>query len=168
MKGYIRIPKKRERILRKDKKLKEKIEDFTNTSIEFNKGITIDGKSFDVYQTKHILKAFGQGFGVDDCLYLLEDRYGLEIINLSDFTGSKKRLKSIKGRVIGTGGKTKEYIEKIAKVKIAVSGKTVGIIGYWDNINIAKKAIMKIIKGSRHQTVYRWLEQQSVSEWKKL
>lgn len=165
MKDFIKIPNKRELILRKNKKLKEKIEELTKTKIGFNDEISIEGESLDVYQAKHILKAFGRGFDIDDCLYLLEDEYGLEIIDLSEFTKSKNRLITLKGRIIGTGGKTKNYIEKLAKVKIRISGKTVGIIGKWDKINIAKEAIMKIIQGRRHQTVYRWLEQQSVSEW---
>jgi len=160
MKDFIRIPEKRKVILRKDKKLKKKIESFTDTKIDINDEITIEGESFNVFQVKQILKAFGRGFDVDNCLYLLEDEYGLEIINLSEFTKSKERLITLKGRIIGTEGKTKKYIEKYTEVKLSVFGKTVGIIGKWDKINIAKHAIMKLIQGCTHQTLYRWLEQQ--------
>ncbi|MDI6825879.1 MAG: KH domain-containing protein [Candidatus Aenigmarchaeota archaeon] len=164
MKDFIKIPEERKKILKKNKKIKEKIEKFTNTKIEFNDDVSIEGESFDVYQTKQVLKAFGRGFDVDDCLYLLEDEYGLEIISLSEFTKSKERMTTLKGRIIGTGGKTKRYLEKYTDVKLCIFGKTVGIIGKWDKINIAKEAIMKIIQGCTHQTLYRWLERKSIGD----
>jgi len=160
MKDFIRIPQKRMGILKKDRKLKDRIEEFTNTKIELNDEVSIEGESLNVFQAKNVIKAFGRGFDLDDCFYLLEDEYGLEIINLSEFTKSKERLKVLKGRIIGTGGKTKKYIEKYADVKTSIFGKTVGIIGKWDKISIAREAIMKLIQGCTHQTLYRWLERQ--------
>jgi len=161
MKDFIRIPQKRIDILKKYDELKKKIEEFTNTKIELDDDVLIEGESVDVFQAKNVIKAFGRGFDLDDCFYLLEDEYGLEIINLSEFTKSKGRLKILKGRIIGTGGKTKKYIEKYADVKTSILGKTVGIIGKWDKINIAREAIMKLIQGCTHQTLYRWLERQA-------
>jgi ribosomal RNA assembly protein len=162
MKDFIRIPQKRINILKKYHKLKDKIEELTNTKIELNDEVSIEGDSMDVFQAKNVIKAFGRGFDLDDSLYLLEDEYGLEIINLSEFTKSKERLKTLKGRIIGTGGKTKKYIEKYADVKTSIFGKTVGIIGKWDKINIAREAIMKLIQGCTHQTLYRWLEKKAM------
>ena len=166
MRDFIKIPEKRKLLLKK-KEIKEKIEKNTNTKLGINEGIEINGESFNVFQTKRILKAFGRGFSVDDSLLLLNDEYSLEIINLQDFVKSRRRMIVIKGRIIGTSGKTKKFIEEYTKVKLSIFGKTVSIIGKWDKINIAKQAIMKIIQGCAHQTVYRWLEQYSVREkWK--
>jgi len=164
MKDFIKIPDKRRVLLKKNENMKETIEKMTGTKIEINDGMSIEGETIKVYQTKQVLKAFGRGFDVNDSLYLLEDEYGLEVINLTEFVKSRERLKTLKGRIIGTGGKTKEYIEKFTDVKISVLGKTVSIIGYWEKINIAKEAVMKIIRGCTHQTLYRWLEQQLVKE----
>ena len=161
MRDFIKIPQEKKEILKKDKKIKENIEKFTETKIEVNDDVSIDGESFNVFQAKNVLKAFGRGFDVNDCLYLLEDEYGLEIIDLSEFTKSKERMTTLKGRIIGTGGKTRKYIEKCIDVKTCVFGKTVSIIGKWDKINIAKEAIMKIIQGCTHKTLYRWLEKHS-------
>jgi len=161
MKDFIRIPQKRNNIFKKNDKLKGRIEEFTNTKIELNDEISIEGESVDVFQAKNVIKAFGRGFNLDDCFYLLEDEYGLEIINLSEFTKTKERLKILKGRIIGSDGKTKKYIEKYTDVKTSIFGKTVGIIGKWNKINIAREAIMKLIKGCSHQTLYRWLERQA-------
>ena len=161
MKDFIRIPEKRINFLKKNNNLKEEIEKSTNTRIEIKDEITIEGETLNVFQAKQILKAFGRGFEIEDCLHLLEDDYVLEIINLSEFIKSKKRLITLKGRIIGTEGKTKKFIESFTEVKISIFGKTVSIIGKWDKINIAKEAIMKIIEGCPHQNLYRWLEKKS-------
>jgi len=158
MKDFIKIPQERKDILKKDEKIKEDIEEFTQTKIEVNDDVAIEGESFNVFQAKNVLKAFGRGFDVNNSLYLLEDEYGLEIIDLSEFTKSKERMATLKGRVIGTGGKTRKYIEKYTDVKVCVYGKTISLIGKWEKINIAKEAIMKIINGSTHNTIYKWLE----------
>ena len=162
---YLKIPEIRLKILKKDEELREKIERETGTKISINEDLKIEGESFNIYQAKQILRAFGRGFDVEDCLKLLDDEYGLEIIDLTDFTRSRNRLTVIKGRVIGTKGKTKKFIEEYTKTKISVFGKTVSIIGKWENINIAKEAIMRLIRGSSHQSVYKWLERR-VSEVK--
>ena len=162
MKDFIKIPEKRRDFLKKYGNLIKKIEEFTNTKVELNDEITIDGSSVDVFQTKNIIKAFGRGFDLDDCFFLLEDEYGLEIIDLSEITKSRERLKTLKGRIIGTSGKTKNYIEKYTDVKISIFGKTVSIIGKWDKICIAKEAIMKLIDGCNHETLYRWLEKKGM------
>ena len=162
---YLKIPEIRLKILKKDEELREKIERETGTKISINEDLKIEGESFNIYQAKQILRAFGRGFDVEDCLKLLDDEYGLEIIDLTDFTRSRNRLTVIKGRVIGTKGKTKKFIEEYTKTKISVFGKTVSIIGKWENINIAKEAIMRLIRGSAHQSVYKWLERR-VSEVK--
>jgi ribosomal RNA assembly protein len=164
MKDFIKIPDKRRFLLKKNPENKEMLEEMTRVKIEINDEISIEGDTFNVYQAKQILKAFGRGFEIKETLYLLEDDYGLEVINLSSLIKSRKRLKTLKGRIIGTEGKTKDYIEKLTDVKISVLGKTVSIIGHWNKINIAKEAIMKIVNGCSHQTLYRWLEQESVKE----
>lgn len=158
MKDFIRIPEVRKNLLKKNEKHKKRLEEFTNTKIEIGDDIGIEGESFNVYQAKHILEAFGRGFDMDDALNLLEDEYGLEVINLTDFCKTEERLKTLKGRIIGTEGKTKNYIEKYCDVKLSIFEKTISIIGQWNKINMGKEAVMKIVKGCTHQTLYRWLE----------
>lgn len=165
MKDFITISQKRKALFKKNEGIKGEIEKLTDTKIDLNDEISIEGETFNVFQAKQVLKAFNRGFDVKDCLYLLEDNYGLEVINLTEFTKSRKRLKMLKGRIIGTGGKTKEYIENYVDVKLSVLGKTVSIIGEWEKITIAKEAVMKMIRGCTHKTLYRWLEQKSVKKW---
>ncbi len=157
MKDFIKIPEKRKRILKKDKRI---IEESTNTKIIINDDIEIEGKSFDVFQAKQILKAYGRGFDANDSIMLLDDNCGLEIIELTEFTKSKNRLMVLKGRIIGTKGKTKKIIEEHTDTKLSVFGKTISILGKWDKIDVSKQAVMMIINGSSHKTLYKWLEKQ--------
>ncbi len=162
---FIKIPEKRKLILEKNKKLKETIEKSTNTTITVNDDISIEGDGLEIFQTKQILKAFGRGFEINDCLSLLDDNYVLEIIDITEFTKSRKRLKILKSRIIGTGGKTKKSIENHSETKISIFGKTVSIIGQWNKASISKEAIMMIIDGVSHQTLYKWLERKRVKTW---
>ena len=47
---------------------------------------------------------------------------------------------------------------EMAEVDMAVYGKTVSLIGEMDNIMVAKEAIEMILNGSRHKSVYGFLE----------
>lgn len=156
---FIKIPEKMRNVLKKKPEIREKIEKNTKTKLRINEDILIEGDSFDVFRAKNVLKAFGRGFDINDSLKLLEDEYGLEIINLSDFVKSKNKMRIIKGRVIGSKGKTKKYIEIYTNSKISIFGKTISIIAKWNDLAVAKEGIMMILKGSSHQTLYRWLEQ---------
>lgn len=163
---FIKIPAKFKNVLVKRPKLKEKIEKTTKTKLNIGEDIEIEGESLDIFIAKNVLKAFGRGFNVDDALKLIEDEYALEIIDLTDFVNSENRLKTVSGRIIGTEGKTKKFIEKYTNTKIAVSGKTVSIIGRWDDIALTREAILMIINGSTHKSLYRWLEQKTkVIKW---
>lgn len=166
MKDSIKIPLKYKKVLMKRPELKEQIEKATNTKISIGEDIEIEGESLDVFIAKNVIKAFGRGFAVEDAVKLTDDMYNLEIIDLSEYASSENRIKVIAARIIGTRGKTKKFIEMYTNTKIAVSGKTVSIIGKWDDISLAREAILMLIKGSMHKTVYRWLEENSkVMKW---
>jgi len=93
----------------------------------------------------------------------LDEEYYLEIIDIKDFSGkSKNRMKVLKGRVIGSEGKAKKMIERYTDTKISIYGKTISIIGKWDKIIIAKKAVEMLLSGSLHSSVYKFLEKQKV------
>lgn len=157
---YILIPEERMRKLRKDEKWRIEFKKFSDVKIELNEGVVIEGDdSIQVLRAKEVIKAFGRGFEFKDALDLLDEEYCLETIDVREFTGkSKKRQVTLKGRIIGTKGRTKNMIEKYTETKIAVYGKTVSIIGKWDNTRIAKDAIEMLLSGAMHNTVYRFLE----------
>ncbi len=67
-------------------------------------------------------------------------------------------MRRLRGRVIGKGGKTRETIEEYTGADISVYGKTTSLIGHPHQISIARRAIILLLEGSPHQTVYRYLD----------
>ncbi len=165
MKDFLIIPEEKMEILKTRRfNYLRKLRNFIDVTFSIEDEIEIEGKnSFEVMHTKEIIKAFSRGFSWDDSLYLVSEEYYLEIIKISDFVGkSKNRLIQMKSRVIGTEGKSKNIIEKYTNSKIAITGKTVSIIGRWNSINIAKNAIEMILNGSKHGTVFKYLEDNKI------
>ncbi|WP_409200553.1 KH domain-containing protein [Methanobrevibacter sp. DSM 116169] len=166
---YIKIPQDRIGVLiGTNGKVKKAIEKATEThlEIESNEGIvTIDPKEnmedpLGGWNANHIIKAIARGFNPDVALKLADDDFYLEVIKLPLYIGkSKKALARHKGRIIGKNGKTREAIVEMAEVNMAIYGKTVSFIGELENIKIAKEALELILNGSRHKTVYSFLEQ---------
>lgn len=127
-------------------------------SIEGDVKISSD-EPFKNYIAKLIINAIGRGFSPEIAFYLLREENGLEIIYLPDVLGKNKdKIIRQRSRLIGSQGKSKKTIESLTNTNISVYGKTVAIIGPLENILHARKAIEKLIQGSKHGNVYRWLE----------
>ncbi|MGQ9719738.1 MAG: KH domain-containing protein [Candidatus Jordarchaeum sp.] len=165
---FIKIPKERMGILiGPDGKIKATIEKETKTRLE------IDGKEGSVFilsteetddplavwKARDIARAIGRGFSPNRAFRLLGEDELLEIVDLTLFTGkSKNAMNRIKGRIIGTGGKTRRIIEEVSGAIISVYGHTVAIIGDADQSRMAKEAIIMLIEGLPHSTVYGFLQ----------
>jgi len=164
MKEFVRIPEERIKVLRRNKKFLEELERLADCKIRINEEVEIECEdALKALRVKDVIKAFGRGFEFGDCLKLLDEEYCLEIINVKDFSGkSRNRMKELKGRVIGSEGKAKKMIEKYTNTKISIYGKTISIIGKWNEVFNAKKAIEMLLSGSMHSSVYRFLEKQRV------
>lgn len=160
---HIAIPEERIDLLKKTKGWKDQLKDFLDVEVEIDEDITINGETLQVMRAKEIIRAFGRGFSFNDSLDLLDEEYFLEVINIGEFTGkSKNRQITLRGRVIGEEGRTKKMIESYADVKVSIHGKTVSIIGKTQNIKIARNAIEMILSGNKHNSVYRFLQENRV------
>lgn len=159
---FVRIPEEKLKTLKRDISLKEQIEKFTDARISLNDEVLIECEDpLIVLRIKEVMKAFGRGFEFKNAMNLLDEEYSLETIKIKEYTGkSRDRVLIMKGRLIGTKGKTKNLIEKYTDTKLAIYGKTISIIGKWSDVVIAKKAVEMILSGSLHGTVYRFLEEQ--------
>lgn len=143
--------------------------------------INIDSKSGDVVIDDHelddllmvlkmenIIKAIGRGFSPDKAMILLDDEADFFVFNLHDYVGKKEsHVKRLKSRVIGKEGKTKKVLEGLTDAKISVYGHTVSVISDIIKMNILKKSIDMLLSGSKHATVYRFIETQ-MKELKRL
>ncbi|MBI1979111.1 MAG: RNA-processing protein [Candidatus Aenigmarchaeota archaeon] len=160
---HVSIPEDRLTLLRKSSVWREKLKDFLNVDVDIKGDIVISGDVLQVIRGKDIIIAFGRGFDFEESLDLLDEEYFLEVVNIGEFARkSIGRQVTLKGRVIGEGGVTKKMIEKYAGVKIAVYGKTVSVIGKPQNIRIAMNAVEMILSGSKHNSVYRFLQENKV------
>lgn len=157
---FVAIPEERLKILRRDTRWREQFEKLSNVKIQINDEVSIEGDDpIETLRAKEVIRAFGRGFEFNDALNLLDEEYTLEIVEVKQFAGkSRERQITLKGRVIGTAGKTKKMIEKYSGTKIAVYGKTISIIGKWKDVQIAREAIEMFLSGAMHNTVYRFLE----------
>ena len=165
---YLKIPQNRVgALIGKNGEVKKSIEKLTGTILDIDSD---DGTVYitpredmedplGVWNANHIVKAIARGFSPDVAMKLIHDDIYLEVIKLSLYIGkSKKALARYKGRIIGANGKTREIITELADVDMAVYGKTVSLIGEMENILVAKEAIEMILNGSRHKSVYAFLE----------
>lgn len=162
----IKIPKERISVLiGKDGSAKRQIESKTKTILKIDSkegNVNITGEdSLDVYNTTNIITAIGRGFNPRIALLLLGENFVLEIVYIRDFSG-KSKLKQIriKSRVIGKKGKARSLIEEITGTHISIYGKTVSIIGEVEKAFVARRAIEMLLSGSKHSSVYGWLERQ--------
>ena len=109
-----------------------------------------------VWKARDIIKAIGKGFNADKAFYLIEDSTFLETIQLE---GSKNNILRLKSRLIGEKGKARSMIETGTDTYISIFGSHISIIGEIAEIRSAREAIDMLIRGSKHGTVYRLLEQ---------
>ena len=168
----IRIPKERIAVLIGTKgKVKKQIEAATCSKLDVDSkegDVFISGKdSVGLVCSKDIINAIGRGFNPDVAMRLLKQDYCFESVDITDFAKNANDIPRVRGRVIGTGGKSRAKIEELTDTNISVYGKTVSIIGQIDNVAIAKEAIEMLLNGSPHSKVYSKLERKKKENFRK-
>jgi len=174
---FVRIPKERVGVLLgPDGKVKQSIEDkfMVKLDVESESGgvtVMLSEKANDpslLFRAKDVVTAIGRGFSPEHAFRLL--RNDDAIFDLIDFRiifgRSESDIKRIKGRIIGANGKTRNLIEELTEASVAVYGHTVGFIGTFEQVDIARNAVQMLINGSQHHTVYKYLQRKR-SELKK-
>ena len=112
-----------------------------------------------VWKGKDIVKAIARGFSPQNAVQLLKDGITLEIIDLEDYFGkSGNALRRVKGRIIGKNGMTRKIIENMTGAKISVYGRTVSLVGEFEQVTDARRAVEMLLRGCMHSTMYRFLE----------
>ncbi|RLG37897.1 MAG: RNA-processing protein [Candidatus Alkanophagales archaeon] len=159
---YVRIPQDRIGVLiGKGGSTKAELESRTSSRIEVD---SRDGSV--VIRTRDplmalrvvdVVRAIARGFSPEKAFALLDDDARiLDIISLSYL--SENALRRVKGRIIGRGGRTRQHIEELTGTKISVYGKTTSIIGYPEQVRVARAAVEMLVNGTPHGAVYSYLE----------
>lgn len=141
-------------------KNKKKIEETLNIKISSKgKTLIISGGQTDEYIAREIFDAVEAGFPIKIALLLAEPDYILEKINIKNLT-KRQNLGLIRARIIGKEGGTIELLGKLSDCFLKLRDNVIYIIGYMENIKIARNAVEKLIQGSKQSSVYAYLEKQ--------
>ena len=166
---YLKIPMERVAILiGHDGETKYEIEKRSGLKINIDSKlgeIVIDDHKSEnpliVIKTENIVKAIGRGFSPQNAYRLFDDDADFFIFDLHDYVGKKPaHIRRLKSRIIGREGKTKRVLEELTDSKISIYGHTISVISDIFKINILKKSIDMLLTGSKHATVYRFVESQ--------
>ena len=138
---------------------KQEIEDLTDCSITIEDNlVTVEGDALDELNAQKVIQAIGRGFNPKKALKIVEKDVTFHLIDIRKYDENKSRQKELNGRIIGRDGETRRHLEKEAKIDISVYGKTIGVIGKAQNIEVALEAINMLLNGSSHSTAYSYLE----------
>ncbi len=163
---YARIPQERVGVLiGPEGGTKRRLEEATRAQVEVDSAtgeVTIDeSRASDpvlALKARDIVQAIGRGFSEARAFRLLDDDVYLEVLDIKDFARSKARVEQVRARMIGTRGKTRRIIEELTTVDMSVFGHTVSLLGPTFEMAIAREAVIMLLHGSEHATVYRFLE----------
>src|SRR4030042_257076 len=112
--------------LRQNKKI---LEDRLGVALTINgKRVTIEGESMNEYEASQVLDAMNFGFELKDALLILNETFVFRKLPIKQFT-RRKDLEEVRGRIIGTEGKTKRTVENVSGCAVVVSDNIVGGIG---------------------------------------
>ncbi|MFA5573194.1 MAG: RNA-processing protein [Crenarchaeota archaeon] len=165
---FIRIPKERVGILiGPEGKTKRYVEDRLGVKVDVDTegsitiGVTDRAPDPSVLlRAKDVVTAIGRGFPPDTAFRLIRNEDDVfDMVDLRVIFGrSESDIKRVKGRIIGSEGKTRKLVEELSEADVVVYGHTIGIIGSFEQADIARNAVQMIINGCQHHTVYKYLQ----------
>ena len=152
-------------LIGKNGSTKKDLECRTNTTITIDsKEGTVkvegtDDNAVHLLRTVEVINAVNRGFSPDRAFELLEDEeLLLEVLDLSGLADNPRQLDRLRGRIIGRDGRAREQIENMTGTEISVFGKTVALIGYPEQLKVARSAVEMLIEGVPHENVFAFLD----------
>ena len=112
-----------------------------------------------IMKMESIVRAIGRGFSPENAMRLFSDEAEFFIFDIYDYVGKKEsHVRRVKSRVIGREGKTKRILEELTSSNISIYGHTISVISDIVAMDVVKKAVDMLLCGSKHASVYRFIE----------
>lgn len=147
--------------IRKVKKTIPLIENKIKIKFTFGKeGIKIKGTELNEFLTEEIVRAIDFGFDPEDALLLTNQDFILKFIDIKSNT-SRNNLKDVRARIIGRNGKAKKTIENLSEGILAIKDNTIGLIVDSEHLDTTTQAIISLLHGTKHGTIFSYLERQN-------
>ncbi len=139
---------------------KSRIEDELEVKIS-NKGknVFVDGNADNEFVAIEILEAVNCGFSVDVALKLKDEGTILQRVHIKNIT-KRGDLERIRGRIIGSKGRTLATLSKLTNCAISLKDNEVGLIGDAEKMDDAVQAVTSLVQGSKQGNVYSRLERE--------
>jgi ribosomal RNA assembly protein len=150
--------------LRKLIQNKKELEEKLNVKIDVKgREVLISGDKVKEYFAERVLESLDFPFDIEESLLLNNEDFMFEVFSIKEFT-NRKDLDTIKGRIIGTKGKTLNVLKNLTGCFIALRDNNIAIIGSAEKFESAKQAIISLIQGSKQGNVYSYLEGRNSQE----
>ena len=114
---------------------------------------------FTLFRARDVVLAIGRGFAPNKAFRLFNDEVYLGVIDLRDIFGkSDSDISRVKSRVIGKKGRTRQQIEELSGTVLSIYGHTIMMIGNQSQVDVAREAVYRFIRGDQHKSVYEFLQ----------
>jgi len=120
------------------------------------KRVEFDGKPVSEFEARSVFEAVDFGFSVRKALLLKLEDFIFKVVHIKSHT--KRSLKSVRARLIGTKGKTRKAMSEISGCEILIKEGEVGIIGEGEHAEDVEKAVIHLIEGAKQGNMYMFLE----------
>ncbi|MDD1679929.1 MAG: KH domain-containing protein [Methanomicrobiales archaeon] len=142
---------------------KREVEEKTHTTIRVDSKegvVTVEGDDAEgVIGAVKVIEAINRGFSPERAFQLMrDDDLILDVIDLGAVVDTPRQLERVRGRIIGRAGHSREQIEDMTGTSISVHGKTISLIGPFEQVKVARTAIEMLVNGVPHETVYSFLD----------
>jgi len=149
--------------IKKDPNILKEAEKMTNTQViindkDFTASIISTNDKSDNLKMRDYILCISYGLSEEESKKILEQDSILYIIDLKDILNDREDLRRVMGRIIGEDGKVKQKISEATDVTIHITDSKILLLGNYEDVEYARQAIQKIVDGSPHSVVFKFLD----------